>query len=318
MLATLPRLALRPLLPLGLVALGLGCRPLPRQAGSGVLHDSRGGLRARPSKLADCHALAPDAIGFLAGRTPKADGYLRQVAEGLIGANPDYFRPPYEPSRFCYAVAAAGAALPSAFAQYDTGQIVFDLQFVMALKSSEQVAAVLAHELAHVVMNHGAKADEVRLWTSTMPIPEPPAAGAPAAVVKAWRAEFTQWTEREADEVGYDMYREAGLPRAAYRQMITSIFALESPPGDAALAACERDFVKASPPREPPRGTAEHPSTCWRLYDFDVLERRLHERAQAEQDRRVGADRQVETKISLAEAQAEVQAVIDAVVGGKL
>lgn len=76
------------------------------------------------------------------------------------------------------------------------------------------------------------------------------------------------WTEQEADEVGYELYLRAGFKSEYYtwldRRLLPS----------AELETCLNENIAKKV--APLRGEKSHPSACWRIYNIEVLEEELH------------------------------------------
>ncbi len=76
------------------------------------------------------------------------------------------------------------------------------------------------------------------------------------------------WREQEADEVGYEFYLRAGFAPEAIVWLSKSLM------GEKSFNECMADHVAKKIP--PTRGTGSHPSLCWRIYDYLVLEANYH------------------------------------------
>lgn len=77
----------------------------------------------------------------------------------------------------------------------------------------------------------------------------------------------SNWSEAEADEVGYELYLKAGFHPAFFNSFAK--FGLNSD----RLAECRS---KIQSDLEPVRGSGSHPSDCWRIYDIEYLESKEH------------------------------------------
>lgn len=76
------------------------------------------------------------------------------------------------------------------------------------------------------------------------------------------------WTEQEADEVGFELYLRAGFrwsdfPWLFARQMMAD-----------ELERCRKDHIEKNV--EPTRGDSSHPANCWRVFNVLVTEAQLH------------------------------------------
>lgn len=76
------------------------------------------------------------------------------------------------------------------------------------------------------------------------------------------------WTEQEADEVGYEFFLRAKLAPESY--LAVSRRNLK----DAGLRNCINTYVKTG--NAPTRGRGTHPEGCWRVYDILYLEAKIH------------------------------------------
>jgi predicted SprT family Zn-dependent metalloprotease len=120
-----------------------GCRT--RTDASAVKHEF-GETRREPSQpLIDCTE----------NPSPKAAErvrYLRSIAETIAAANPLTFTGPYAIEKFCFAINETAAL--NAFALANQRRILFNSGTIETATHDAEIAATMAHELAHVTMQH--------------------------------------------------------------------------------------------------------------------------------------------------------------------
>ena len=86
--------------------------------------------------------------------------------------------------------------------------------------------------------------------------------------------EFLNWTEEEADEVGYELYVRSGYAPKHYHFSSAANLRKQSGEGEDLVASCSKrrdDALKL-----PPRGSSTHPTPCYRLYNTRISESDLH------------------------------------------
>lgn len=81
------------------------------------------------------------------------------------------------------------------------------------------------------------------------------------------------WREQEADEVGYEFYLRAGLDPKHMIWLSKTVM------GEKAFNECMANYVEKK--IAPTRGSGSHPSDCWRIYDYLVLEPEYHQKEYA-------------------------------------
>lgn len=90
---------------------------------------------------------------------PKSTKYITALFNHITAANPDVFRGDLDPAKFCLSVNLDESINASAY--INSRSIEFNAGMLLAFKSDEQVAAVMGHELAHIVRRHNTIASEV-------------------------------------------------------------------------------------------------------------------------------------------------------------
>ncbi|MGD9738257.1 MAG: M48 family metalloprotease [Bauldia sp.] len=169
----------------------------------------------RPSGLAanDQHARIVNTYGGVY-RDPELERTLARIVGRLVAASPD-------PTR-SYAITILNAPAVNAFALPDGYLYVTRGLLTLATDSSE-VAAVIAHEMAHVTADHAAQRQNQALTAAIVNNVVTDAAGdtpAQIAVATSQRtlAGFSQQQELEADQIGIRTIAAAGYdPYAASR-----------------------------------------------------------------------------------------------------
>lgn len=117
----------------------------PNFSSSEVKHEFGVTQRTRES-MADCHQQAASSI------FPVIDSYLKDLATVLFEANPSTFGSFYTPDKFCFT--SEKNHVLNAFAIPATGQVKFFTGMIEHAANDAQIAAIMAHELAHVTMAH--------------------------------------------------------------------------------------------------------------------------------------------------------------------
>ena len=84
---------------------------------------------------------------------PEAVRYIRGIAGWIMQRNPNTFAGPYAPGQFCFAVTSAQGMNASASVETRTIFVSTGLLLMDGAKDAD-IAAVLAHELAHITMQH--------------------------------------------------------------------------------------------------------------------------------------------------------------------
>lgn len=180
-------------------------------------------LQARTMALAAVPIAWEEAVGQAAWdehrltTTPAADpalqAFVEETARRLVATRPE--RPPYD---FSFHVVRDPAV--NAFA-FPGGVVVVNTGLLAAAGSPDEVAGVLAHELAHVLRRHSLEAalDKVGVLVAVGVFLD--ARGSLLELQTAMSLldlKFSRDHERDADAVGLEMLHEAGLdPGAAGR-----------------------------------------------------------------------------------------------------
>ncbi|MGE0526871.1 MAG: M48 family metalloprotease [Bdellovibrionales bacterium] len=117
-------------------------------------------------RLKDCRPLFRE-LPF-----PVATELIRQHFQNLFEQNQNFFKAFISgPEPFCIrSQYLSGSLKPNAYADVESGAIVFTPSFVKLLSHDSQVAAVLAHEVGHIAMYH--RLDPVPYFLRTKATPE--------------------------------------------------------------------------------------------------------------------------------------------------
>ncbi len=102
-----------------------------------------------PAKaLVDC-STEPDRDS---GRFPASTAYIKKIAHHIMKANPSTFSGAFSPDNFCFRIEDNKTF--NAFANPTSGTVTFHTGTLESLTSDGNVAAFMAHELAHITMQH--------------------------------------------------------------------------------------------------------------------------------------------------------------------
>jgi hypothetical protein len=132
----------------------------------------------QPQKYQSKHIFGRTAVSPMTESKPCEDGkqyleavrYIRNVAGWLMQKNPNTFAGPYAPGQFCFAVQDSQGMNASASVETKTIYVSTGLLEMNNAKDAD-IAAVLAHELAHITMQHKLREpDAVDLPTDYDPV----------------------------------------------------------------------------------------------------------------------------------------------------
>ena len=90
---------------------------------------------------------------------PKSTKYITTIFNHITAANPEVFRGDLDPAKFCLSVKEDQGI--NAVSSVKLRRIEFNTGILLAFKSDEGAAGVMAHELAHIVRRHSSIASEV-------------------------------------------------------------------------------------------------------------------------------------------------------------
>lgn len=117
--------------------------------------------KVRTSPAAPKHVYGRTSVPAVSKRAPCKDGsenpeamlYVKELANWLMTRNPETFSGEYAPNTFCFAVSEASGL--NAHADPASGLVTLRADLIrMSLDTDDALAAILAHELAHVTMQH--------------------------------------------------------------------------------------------------------------------------------------------------------------------
>lgn len=87
-----------------------------------------------------------------------ARNYVAGIARYIMARNPQTFTGDYAPEKFCFGVTDSTEVNASAFAR--SRAVIVDAGMLEAVGNDGNVAAVMAHELSHITMQHGDEENE--------------------------------------------------------------------------------------------------------------------------------------------------------------
>ncbi|RYZ55920.1 MAG: hypothetical protein EOP07_13280 [Proteobacteria bacterium] len=133
-------------------------------------------------------------------------------------------------------------------------------------KDGQDISGLLKKELQlEIEVEKSLNSNEIDLWNLKRKIIGPD-----------FQDVLQNWTEQEADEVGYEIYIRAGFKDSIYSE---DSFDFPNSDSDGTLReACLISLNEAKKGRLVSilRGGDAHPSECWRRYDISILENKKH------------------------------------------
>jgi hypothetical protein len=185
-----------------------GCQPASENP-SALRHDAGATRREPTAPLRDCRA-ERFSVGSVSAA---ADSYLQKIARALMEGNPATFAGPFGPTAFCFTTTADETI--NAFAYSNSGDVLFNVGLLRVATSDAQVAGIMAHELAHVTMQHTADLVHPRLKTD--------------ATWVAANAELQAMIERDSERLEqlWEDYTAARLSQQDLRRRAQAIFSPE-------------------------------------------------------------------------------------------
>lgn len=130
------------------IVAGVACKP---DNLSQLKHDF-GNTRVEPTNLVDCHKTPSPNFVAKPDQFPKAQEFLKNVANHIMKSNSQTFNGSYDPARFCFGVTPSPEF--NAFAVYQYREVSFNSGTFERFNNDAEVAAIMAHELAHITMQH--------------------------------------------------------------------------------------------------------------------------------------------------------------------
>lgn len=233
-----------------------------------------------------------------------ANKRVRRIAHSIALGSPDVFKNSLRIESFCFKIAKSEAAKPAS-TEVEQKTITFSLGILAKAQSDSQVASVIAHELAHVTLQHTGFGEiaprvlntpegkhlAIRQNALRDKIKRLAQAGASAADVLQVQNEFAKtvieqntltdkvygeqnayrnWAEQEADDVGAEFLVKGGYPIHEFANMLW----LSSSATPQQIMECNNIIYNAwnNSTERPERGTENHPTTCWRAFHLLVDE----------------------------------------------
>jgi len=186
---------------------------------------------------------------------PFFQAYIHKHIARIASENPTVFKSDLAADKFC--VMPIDAPDVDAGASFD-GTLVINTGLLNATDSDAQFAAAIAHELAHVTLNHGqltfaafvALHPQYQLQADQLAAAAAALGGDKVALTSLdyrRRTLLSNWTETEADEVGFEFYLRAGYDPLQFSQLFRNL--------DGQRTASDEACI---------RGEANHPRDCWR------------------------------------------------------
>lgn len=269
---------------------------------------------ARPLRRETAMALENCTEALFATGLPLTKRYIQALATRIMTAplNRTAFSSDLDPAHIC--IGLDFGARGSGFANSQTRSVGIGAGLILSVQNDAQLAAVIGHELAHVTMRHAyldavmvaeperermqrltqeMRLAHARIESSAKPDRDRPEEVAAFDALQAHeRGLFEQihaatvrhigseaannWEENEADEVGLELYLNAGFPaeEVAWRHQQISIsqaagevVALDISPAERmrrGYSGCGVQDPVVFP--EPARGAGRYPEVCWTIW----------------------------------------------------
>jgi hypothetical protein len=236
--------------------------------------------------------------------TKPAARRLHRIAHSIALGNPEVFSGVLDLSQICIQVNPSESFV-GAHTDPSRKTIVFGLKLMASAQSDEQLAAVVAHELAHITLQHAGLGEisprvlktpegaalSAKQGALQKTIQELTKNGAPQSEIFKVSAEFEKtideanaltdkiygeknanrnWIEQEADEVAAEFLLKAGYPVHEFANMLW----LGNSAKSEEVMQCNNLIYAAwdNATERPERGAATHPTTCWRVFHLLVDE----------------------------------------------
>jgi predicted Zn-dependent protease len=172
--------------------------------------------------------LVEEQIGLY--KDPKAEGYLREVGNRLAAATKD--------SRWSFRFQIADQEEPNAFA-IPGGGIYISRGLLALVNREDELAGVLAHEIAHVTERHSARQQRKGILPGLLSLPGNLVGSVVSedlgalintpidAVGGAWLSRYSRGQESDADRIGIRTAAAAGYDPAALADILGRIETVE-------------------------------------------------------------------------------------------
>lgn len=183
---------------------------------------------------------------FLFVTSPEIDGYVTTVVDKLWQTRTDAGS---KPRVLLYCADQFVAFVDTG------GNLLISTQTLRDMQSEDEMAALLAHELAHVVHRHVQNKSAVQTFTSEIDTIGTLTDRNPQNASLFWSdllsPTFNRTQEREADATGYEMLRAAGYDGAAFSTMLTRLGAAQMQRSQRMEALRQKVIQRASEPVKP-------------------------------------------------------------------
>lgn len=256
----------------------------------------RGELPRRPSRVCESSfSQSPAAV------------HLQQLALRIAEANPQTFYDELDPAHLCIGI---DTALQGADARSTPEQlrIAFSSGLIGLAQNDGQLAAVLSHELAHLSLQHRGFAETPPLLGADSSFGQLQSEGRDiqaeivrlalakadpqqifalndkfAGVLRRMNTRIDEiygeknahvnWIEQEADDVGAEFFLRAGFNPDDYIEILwRSVRGQRGETRDECEALIQAHRAQVLPAPRPERGSAVHPTTCWRVFHLTLDE----------------------------------------------
>ena len=144
---------------------------------------------------------------------------LRTIVDRAVSASDD-------PSQK-YRVTILNSGSPNAFA-LPNGELYVTRGLLALANDTSEVAAVIAHEVAHVTANHALKRAELEKFAQTLPQGLAPNETIDSETLQFLRASFSRAQELEADEIGIKTIAKAGYDPYGAARFLSSLSRLSN------------------------------------------------------------------------------------------
>ncbi len=188
---------------------------------------------------------------------------LRKIVDRVVAASDD-------PGQR-YRVTILNSASPNAFA-LPNGELYVTRGLLALANDTSEIAAVIAHEVAHVTANHALKRAELEKYARTLPDALAPNDTSAPESIQFLRASFSRAQELEADEIGIKTTAKAGYDPNGAARFLSSL-------------ARQSNFQSLSQPSRRISFLSSHPATPQRISAALVAARDNSQSGSIEADR---------------------------------
>lgn len=155
-----------------------------------------------------------DTFGGSYRANASTEGLVREVVDRIVAASDD-------PAQR-YRITFLNSASPNAFA-LPNGELYVTRGLLALANDTSELAAVLAHEVAHVTANHAARRAEVERAASNLPAPLVQDGLSAPDMTRFVVASFSRGQELEADEIGIRTIAKAGYDPYGAARFLSSL-----------------------------------------------------------------------------------------------